>query len=225
MTYTSEVVGSYVVIALNAIVLLAVIVQAVTSQGFNSQFFYIFLSSVCMLISASLNCVLPKLRDYQRPSYILAGCFFSSVSSPLAWLVAFDVFRSVRPPNSPRSSYMAMYLGYLWAFIIIVCAAAVAGSMAQIEDNGYYGTSLMQVYNIYSTLQLVSYGLWAFPVFFGIQWVVSSPHIKKYSSTLLVYVFLLVCGVVGTTVNMAITLNLWSTRELVAANWVNFALV
>ncbi|KAL1929330.1 hypothetical protein VTP01DRAFT_1468 [Rhizomucor pusillus] len=220
--------GSYTIIALNAIVLLSVIGQAIYQRQLNARLVYILLSSASMLAANALFCSLVNSRTSAYSavtSYTLAEYVLVSITPPFAWLVAFDVYRLVRPPNSSHSRYSFMYLGYLWAAIVIVCVIAVAGSIASILERGFF-INRAQAISLYGTFHFNGFGLWAFPVFFAIQWAICSSEIKRYTSTLLVYVFLLICGVVGSTILLAVSLDQLTTlKAFSAASWANYALV
>lgn len=204
-------------LAVSGVVTIGLVVQAVRFRKNLSLYGLAIAAGLSLFIGSALNLGLESADTYyyykSAVHIMMAGYWFITVFPPLLWSVAFDTFRTVHsaavasddqgtkkfPSLQPSLAFTA--LGYVWVFIIVICAIVVAAWTTNVEGGG--GRALLRGIDAFNTEQFAAYGLWAFVVFFAGQFYLSYSYIQPFLKSFALYVFLLLIVVIGQTVVMA----------------------
>ncbi|KAI9492833.1 hypothetical protein BDB00DRAFT_826595 [Zychaea mexicana] len=210
-SYDLHVKTGQAMIALSAVTLIAGVVQGVRHRKPLPLYILACLGAFTYLLQAaitgSLNQSMGELEGMFPPA--MAAYFFGSIFPPIAWIIVFYTFQAALPAGEGRkvlwgfanTKLISTFLGYLWAFIIIVAAVGFAGTAGSIVNRGSISYSTYrQALNAYHTAQFVNYGLWAFWAFFIHQMWESYAYVRPFLYTFAGYVFLVFLIVVGRTV-------------------------
>ncbi|ORY94481.1 hypothetical protein BCR43DRAFT_494104 [Syncephalastrum racemosum] len=194
------------ILALSAVTVVAAISTAIFVRS-SFPFALVTIAALCYLLSSSLIVAATKLSYYDYEGIIgraIGFDFFEAIFPALAWCVAFGALRAKRLETDHSRWHFwkghghGIHLAYFWTFLIIIIAIAYTGS-----EN----SSSSDVNSIIGMSQFCAYALWAYPVFFGLQWHFARnyelPDHSLFFGSLGAYSFLMLLVTIGKTVYVA----------------------
>lgn len=190
------------ILALSAVTIVAAISAAIFARS-SFPFVLATIAALCYLLSSSLVVAATKIWSYEGIIGRAIGFdFFEAIFPALAWCVAFGALRAKRleTDHSPwhfwKGHGHGIHLAYFWTFLIIIIAIAFAGL-----ENSATGGDFRSVIGLF---QFCAYALWAYPVFFGLQWHFARnyelPDHSLFFGTLGAYSVLMLLVTIGKTV-------------------------
>ncbi|KAI8146511.1 hypothetical protein BJV82DRAFT_598809 [Fennellomyces sp. T-0311] len=199
--YNALAYGNIVTLALSAFCILAVAIRAIWVRKFQ-PYWLAGLASLGYLAQTFLG-------SNMNASIVLASYFVGAFISAVLWYTVFDSMRAAYYTPGQKEcltmKLLGVYLGYIWALIILVCGIAVPASLSTILSQRY--TSLSTAQNLMNTVYFTAYGLWAFLAFFFLQVFLTGSHFRHFIKSLSSYVFFLVLVNVGYTLDAYFAAN------------------
>ncbi|KAI7852774.1 hypothetical protein BDC45DRAFT_512513 [Circinella umbellata] len=212
-SYDLQVKLSQAMIALSTVTLIASVVQGYRYYKKAPLPYYILsgLGAATYLIGLSIAGSLNQQSGTleEMISKTMASYFFKSIFPPILWILVFYVYQVMLPAGQGEKvlyGYVNTKLwgtafGYLWGFIIIICAIGFVGTMGTLLNATYIDYKMVQqALNAIRTAQFVNFGLWAFIALYAYQHYVSYDSMRPILRPFYVFSVLAFFVVIGRTV-------------------------
>ncbi|KAG2222951.1 hypothetical protein INT45_012929 [Circinella minor] len=231
-SYDLHVKSGQAMVAFSAVTLIASVVQGYryykkaplpyyTLSGLGA-FTYLIGSSIVGSLdqqSGTLDEMVPKA---------FASYFFGSIFPPILWTLVFYVYQAMLPVGQGEKilyGYVNTKLwgtafGYLWAFIIFICAIGFVGTAGTLFNSTSMSYNMIQqALNAIRTAQFVNFGLWAFIALYAYQHYISYDYMRPILRSFYVFSVLAFFVVIGRTV---VTSNVGDQSAAIAVEAVYF---
>ncbi|KAI8146507.1 hypothetical protein BJV82DRAFT_598797, partial [Fennellomyces sp. T-0311] len=185
----------YLQLALAALSILALLFRIISLGRFRP---YIG-ASIAALAYLLVPVLLLVGTDY---SYVIGTYFLGAIATPMLW---FTVFDSIWAASSEKKGKKRMgfdfsptLFGYFWTLVMVLCAVGVCATIGSFYTDSSYTFSATATQGV---IYFQAYGLWGYVFFAFLQLISDTSDFRHFSSSLYMYIFLLIVANIGVTID------------------------